>query len=349
MSKIPVNFSSSADPATDALYKLGYIEQFGVTGGNIVSLGIAQLELYPDNPWRIHSTERLQELASSISELGLMTPLVARLLPSGKYQILDGRNRYEACKLIQKNEVPCRVLRDVDDAAAAIIVAELNLRRRDEMLPSERAHAYHILVEGRKQKGLKSLPDEDDGEVTASNRRQVFRYQRLLHLVPELLNRVDEGTLPFLSGVDLSYISEEGQSIIERLLATGIIEAIPAAKAERLKALATAGIHIDEHSVIEVVKSEDDTTGSTVTTSSKEKPRGTDGKEIKPLTYAQFISQLSKGKFISAAQKRELTEMVRLAMESIEQATIREYLTGIGREETCDALLRSRYDKSDEH
>ena len=165
--------------------------------------------------------EDMAKIVESIGKVGTITPLLARPLPDGGYELISGHRRLEACRKLGLESIPV-IVREMTDDEAVIAMVDANLQR-EHILPSEKAFAYKMKLEAISHQGKtcgqvvhKSrdvISDTDSG-------RQVQRYIRLTKLIPELLKLMDEGKIAFSVGVELSYLSPEIQrnlyTIIER-------------------------------------------------------------------------------------------------------------------------------------
>lgn len=165
--------------------------------------------------------EDMAKIVESIGKVGTITPLLARPLPDGGYELISGHHRLEACRKLGLDTIPV-IIREMTDDEAVIAMVDANLQR-EHILPSEKAFAYKMKLEAISHQGKtcgqvvhKSrdvISDTDSG-------RQVQRYIRLTKLIPELLKLMDEGKIAFSVGVELSYLSPEIQrnlyTIIER-------------------------------------------------------------------------------------------------------------------------------------
>ncbi len=231
--KLGTGLSSLVSTSTNPLERAG-------RKGYITDLFLDELIPYVNHPFRLYNQEKMQELADSIKEYGLLNPILVRPhRDNGKYEILAGHNRTEASKLVGKTEIAARVI-EVDDDEAAIIVAESNLKQREKLLPSEKAFAYKIQMDALKSRekkrndnGLESSSDEGFEDLyqcgtknsglemsnkTQEGRTTIFRYIRLVNLIKDLLDMVDEETIPFLAGVEISYLNETEQLIVYHIL-----------------------------------------------------------------------------------------------------------------------------------
>lgn len=188
--------------------------------GAIVQIPISSLVPWANQSFRPYSAAKMQQLVEDIRTNGVLNPIIVR--PMGQqYQILAGHSRTNASREAGLTTVPA-IIRDVDDDTATLIMVNTNLNQRDELLPSEKAWAYRLQLEAMKRQGqrtdLTSVQNEQKlkgitaRELVASqygdSAVQIQRYIRLTYLISELLEMVDQGMLPMMSGVSLSYLAE---------------------------------------------------------------------------------------------------------------------------------------------
>ena len=180
-------------------------------------------ELFPfkDHPFRVQDDEEMENAVKSISQYGVLTPLIARPRPDGDgYEIISGHRRQYATKLAGLDTLPV-IVRQMSDDAAVILMVDSNLQR-EHILPSERALAYKMKLEAIKNQGARSdltsaqvgrkLEAADIvGQEAGDSRNQVRRFIRLTNLIPELLDMVDEKKISFNPAVELSYLDESQQ------------------------------------------------------------------------------------------------------------------------------------------
>ena len=175
-------------------------------------LPINLLQPFEDHPFKVTDDEEMDQLVWSILTQGLLTPLVVRPLPTGKYEVISGHRRLHACKKAGIDSVPA-LIANMDRDAAAIALVDSNLHR-EHILPSEKAFAYKLKMDALShqgtscQVGTKSRSDESIGEITGESARQVQRYIRLTNLIPEILQMVDDGRIALTPAVELSYLNE---------------------------------------------------------------------------------------------------------------------------------------------
>ena len=244
----------------DDLFKSS--EQHEKTNG-ILSLPISKLQPFSKHPFKRYSVEKRQELADSIEERGVIVPILVRPLENGMYEIVAGHNRVEASTLAGKADIPCDV-REMDDDTATIIMVDSNLQR-ETVVPSEKAWAYRYKLEAIKSQGKRNdltsrqlvgkLEMADVvGENSNDSGRQVQRYIRLTHLIPQLLDKVDEKKLAFIPAVELSYLKEHEQKWLYSNLEREEYFGIPLALARKLKGISQNGL-LTEKKIDELIVS----------------------------------------------------------------------------------------------
>lgn len=223
-------------------------EQNGKNG--ISTLPLSELQPFSKHPFKKHNAEKMQELADSIVERGVIVPVLVRPLDSGKYEIVSGHNRVEASKLAGLDIVPCDV-RELDDDTATIIMVDSNLQR-ETVLPSEKAWAYKYKLDALKSQGkrtdltlsqvaTKLRNDTSIANMNNESRDTLYRYIRLTHLIPELLDKVDERKLAFIPAVELSYLKKQEQKWLFSNLEREEYFGVPLALARKLKGISQNG------------------------------------------------------------------------------------------------------------
>ena len=186
----------------------------------IEKVNINNLIPFNENPYRIREGEELESLLDSISENGIISPLVVRPTDEkGKFEVISGHRRLHAARMLNLETVPVTVC-DVSREEAMIMLVDSNLHR-EHILPSEKAMAYKLKLDALKTQGKRtdltcgqavhksreSVSDTDSG-------RQVQRYIRLTMLIPELLTMVDENKIAFSVAVELSYLDKSTQRML---------------------------------------------------------------------------------------------------------------------------------------
>ncbi|MXP74625.1 ParB/RepB/Spo0J family partition protein [Lachnospiraceae bacterium WCA-9-b2] len=213
-------------------------------------LKTADLYPFPDNPFHVVEDEMLSELAESIKEFGIVTPIITRPKEDGDgYEIIAGQRRVRASELAGINTVPAFVL-PLDRDRAIITLVDSNLQR-ENILPSERAFAYKMKSEAMKRQGFRTdltssqvgtklRTDDKVAQGFGVGRMTVQRFIRLTELIPSILQMVDEGKIALTPAVELSFLKKGEQ---ENLFATmESEEATPSlSQAQRMKTLSQSG------------------------------------------------------------------------------------------------------------
>ena len=114
-------------------------------------LPIDKLQPFEGHPFKVTDDEEMNQLVWSILTQGLLTPLVVRPLPTGKYEVISGHRRLHACKKAGIDTVPALVT-NMDRDAAAIALVDSNLHR-EHILPSEKAFAYKLKMDALNRQG----------------------------------------------------------------------------------------------------------------------------------------------------------------------------------------------------
>lgn len=211
----------------------------------IVEIELERLRSFENHPFKVTEDGQMMELQESIKKYGILNPLIVRPRPEGIYEIISGHRRKFAAEKIGYRKVPV-IIRMLNDDEAVISMVDSNLQR--EMIrPSEKAFAYKMKYEVIKRKagrrkcgqvdqlfGKKSI--EVIGEDCGDSPKQVQRYIRITELIPELLERVDDGSMGFTPAVQISYLKKEEQR--EMLEAMEFAQCSPSlSQAIRLKKL----------------------------------------------------------------------------------------------------------------
>ena len=226
----------------------------------IDKVNINNLLPFNENPYRIREGEELESLLDSISENGIISPLVVRPTEEkGKFEVISGHRRLHAARMLNLETVPVTVC-DVSREEAMIMLVDSNLHR-EHILPSEKANAYKLKLDAMKAQGKRtdltcgqavhksreSVSDTDSG-------RQVQRYIRLTMLIPELLKMVDENKIAFSVAVELSYLDDSKQyELLEIIEET---ECTPSySQANRMRKLFQSG-ELNENSINNIMNEE---------------------------------------------------------------------------------------------
>ena len=183
-----------------------------------IYIPIQNLHPFAGHPYKVQDNDEMNRLIESIQEQGVLTPLIVRPLEdtAAEYEVISGHRRLRAAQKAGLKQVPA-FIHAVDRDEAAIQLVDSNLHR-ENILPSEKAYAFKLKMEALNHQGRTSgqlgqkwsreyVSDTDSG-------RQVQRYIRLTHLLPGLLDLLDEGRIAFTVGVELSYLAREEQQVV---------------------------------------------------------------------------------------------------------------------------------------
>ena len=207
----------------------GLTEMFGLSEEvKVVTLPISKLKEKGNHPFKVNEDEKLNALAESIKENGLMEPIIVRPSGNGIYEILAGHRRTRASRLIGKTEIKAIVI-NTDDELANRIMISTNFQQRDTYLPSEIAKSYLIRytdLKNRKRNGSENSNGWNSEEKIdkimekefLTSKSKVYMYLRINHLSPELISVLDEKKFNLKLAVELSYLREREQYYVYELV-----------------------------------------------------------------------------------------------------------------------------------
>ena len=181
-----------------------------------VNIPVSKLRPFEGHPFKVKGDDEMNTLIESIQTQGVLSPLIVRPIENAdEYEVISGHRRLHAAQKAGITEVPALIYA-LDRDAAAIAVVDSNLHR-EHILPSEKAFAYKLKYEALKhqgtscQVGTKSRTDEQIAENANDSARQIQRYIRLTYLIPEFLEKMDQGEIALSVGVELSFLDESSQ------------------------------------------------------------------------------------------------------------------------------------------
>lgn len=223
---------------------------------SFLSILLSKLKAFDKHPFKMYDNEKMQSLAESIKEYGVITPILVRPIKHEKYEyeIIAGHNRVQGARMAGLDEIPCDV-REMDDETATILMIDTNLQQRESILPSEKAFAYKYKLEAIKAQGKRNdltsaqfvpkLKNANARDIIADeageNRMQISRYIRLTKIIPNLLDKVDEKRLSFIPAVELSYLNEQEQGYLHDILTREENFSVPLKQATMLKGISQNG------------------------------------------------------------------------------------------------------------
>ena len=186
-----------------------------------VAIPVEKLRPFAGHPFKVKDDDEMNTLIESIQTQGILSPLIVRPIENTEeYEVISGHRRLHAAQKAGITEVPALIYA-LDRDSAAIAVVDSNLHR-EHILPSEKAFAYKLKMEALSHQGkrtdltLSQLATKLDtateiGNCSGESRDTVYRYIRLTHLIPELLDLMDEGKIALMVGEALSYLGDKEQ------------------------------------------------------------------------------------------------------------------------------------------
>lgn len=193
---------------------------------------LEEISDFPNHPFKVRMDECMMEMVESVKQYGVLVPALVRPKPEGGYEMIAGHRRRKASELAEKQTLSC-IVRDMTDDEATIVMVDSNLQR-EQILPSEKAFAYKMKLDAMKRQAgrpskdnlrpvgadlIGTRSDELLAENSPDSARQIQRYIRLTHLIPEILDLVDNSVLKekdilqiaLRPAVELSYLTEKEQ------------------------------------------------------------------------------------------------------------------------------------------
>ena len=186
-----------------------------------VNIPVEKLRPFEGHPFKVKDDEEMNTLIESVQTQGILSPLIVRPIENtDEYEVISGHRRLHAAVKAGITEVPALIYA-LDRDSAAIAVVDSNLHR-EHILPSEKAFAYKMKLDAMSRQGFRSDLTSDQvgrkletadiiAQQSDDSKTQVRRYIRLTHLLPELLEFMDEGKMALSVGVELSYLDDQLQ------------------------------------------------------------------------------------------------------------------------------------------
>lgn len=198
----------------------------------IMEVPVEDVQEFKNHPFRVRNDEQMSELVKSVSENGILVPVLVRPHPNGHgYEMISGHRRMNAAMVNGQEKIQA-IVRELTDDQATIIMVDSNIQR-ENILPTERGFAYKMKLDamirqsgrpkdngsqvGNHLKGKKSI--EVLAEEERKSKNQIHRFIRLTELIEPLRDMVDgirsDGKkIAFNPAVELSYLSKENQQLV---------------------------------------------------------------------------------------------------------------------------------------
>lgn len=203
-----------------------------------MEIEIDKIKSFSGHPFKVIDDEKMQDLIESISESGVLTPVLIRPDRNDGYEMISGHRRMHAAQKAGLITIPA-IVREMTDDEAVIAMVDANIQR-EELLPSEKAFAYKMKLTAMKRQAgrpSKNNSGQNDqklngvvsrdllAEQVGESSKQIQRFIRLTELIPDLLELVDKKRLNFTIAVDISYIPQDVQKwIYEYICDNGFIK-----------------------------------------------------------------------------------------------------------------------------
>lgn len=212
--------------------------------GGVQMLPVDKIKAFHDHPFRLYEGERLNDMVESVKEHGVLSPVIVRKIGKG-YEMLSGHNRQNAAKIAGLTDIPAIVKEGISDEEAYIYVIETNVIQRSfgDLLPSEKATVMgmqydKVRCQGKRNDIIRELqilngetPTETCGhnghrfktrdvlaEEYGYSSRSAARYLRINSLIRPFKDLVDDNKIALLAAVDVSYLSEEEQETVYKVI-----------------------------------------------------------------------------------------------------------------------------------
>ena len=206
----------------------------------VEDIPIDQIDDFPDHPFKVRMDGAMVRLVESVGQYGVLEPCLIRPKPDGRYEMVAGHRRKEACIMADCPSIRC-IVQEMTDDQAVIIMVDSNLHR-EETLPSEKAFAYKMKLDAMKRQGVRTdltsatpLPKSERktarqiiAEQAGESHEQIRKLIRLTYLIPEILEMVDNSVLKekdklqiaLRPAVELSYLTEQEQRDLNETMMT---------------------------------------------------------------------------------------------------------------------------------
>lgn len=270
--------------------------------GSIHSIPILDISPMPDSPFKIREDTAMQELIESVAQFGVLVPIEVRPRESGGYEIVSGARRQNAASLAGFDSIPAIIL-DLDDDDAVIRMVDSNIQR-ENILPSERAFAYKMRMEAIKRKAgrpgkseKENTPkisanfrsDDTVGEMAGISGDTVRNYISLTHLIPEIMQMVDDRKIGLTPAYQIASLPLDEQSLLVDTMDSE--QTTPSlSQAQRLKKLSQAG-ELNEDTMLNIMAEQKKSVKNDVTLS-EEKLRKYFPRAYSPAKIEELVFKL---------------------------------------------------------
>lgn len=204
----------------------------------VTMLSIDSIKPFHDHPFHLYEGDRLDDMIESVRTHGILNPVIVRTTEDG-YEMLSGHNRQNAARLAGLTEIPAIIKKNLQDTDAYVYVIETNLMQRSfsDLEISEKAAVLkerydkvlyqrqreHIMAEVAKLEGVSLKGGHGDhlfknrdalGKEYGLSGSSVGRLLKVNDLIKPLRNKLDNHSLDFKAGIQISFLTEEEQQMV---------------------------------------------------------------------------------------------------------------------------------------
>lgn len=215
----------------------------------VIEIEIERLRDFREHPFQVKDDKDMHQLKESISEYGILEPLLVRPCLDSVYEVISGHRRKYAAEKLGYSKLPV-IIRVLDDDEAVVAMVDSNLQR-DKISFSEKAFAYKMKNDAMKRKCGRYGGQSDHhlkgrrtidimSKECGDSPKQIQRYIKLTELLPELLQQLDLGMIGFSPAVEIASLKTEEQRMV--MDAMDYAQASPSlSQAQRIRDLSREG------------------------------------------------------------------------------------------------------------
>ncbi len=193
--------------------------------GELYEMDVGALVPFKEHTFKVSDDAEMEELIQSIRDNGILEPGMAFFNDQVEVDQITGHRRIFAAKKLGLKTVPV-LIKPMTREKATILMGESNLKSRSEILPSEKAATYKVMLEAMKRQGRRTdlydedriRSDEELSRIVKESRSQIYRYLALNNLDPELLKLVDKKVMALRPAVEISYLPGSGEDDFQKTI-----------------------------------------------------------------------------------------------------------------------------------
>ncbi len=190
----------------------------------IIEIPLKKVLISGKQPRHTFNEEKLNELALSIKEHGVVQPIIVRAIEDGKYELIAGERRWRACELLGIEKIPA-IIKNVTEKETSEISLIENIQRED-LNPVEEAAAYRSLMEEY------SLTQEEVSKRVGKSRSFIANTVRLLNLPDKVRTMITQGAIT--AGHARTLIALPGGKDQEEIAKKIVLKGLSVRQAERV-------------------------------------------------------------------------------------------------------------------